>query len=197
MAKRVISRWEWRLFDGSFAAAAAKIRSYERGNRKSSDEVYVLSRLTENNVKLRDGLIEVKVRTAVNQYGLEQWMPAFRVTFPLYGQSLVRLFSFFGLSIPTLRRQCYEPASFLTELINSSRMLQQVRVTKEREIYVINQCIVEIVGVTFDGNPHATICVEHAEPERVDATVRQLGLDGGENTGYVAALKRASGMARV
>ena len=69
-----------------------------------------------------------------------------------------------------------------------------VDVHKERYIYTINMAIVEIADTTFNGKPSRTVCVEHADPELVMKTVRELGLEGCENINYLRAMKEAVGL---
>ena len=45
---------------------------------QESDEIYLLSSV-DDNVKIRDALMDVKVLREVNMDGLEQWVPDIRV----------------------------------------------------------------------------------------------------------------------
>ena len=50
---------------------------------QESDETYLLSPGTDAAVKIRAGLMDIKVLEHVNEAGLEQWRPAMKETFPL------------------------------------------------------------------------------------------------------------------
>ena len=72
--------------------------------------------------------------------------------------------------------------------------LVAVDVKKRRHGLTINGAIVEFAETEFNGIPLQTICVEHADPELVMATVRELGLDHLENINYIKAMKRIVGI---
>ncbi len=67
MAKPIVARWEWRTFGAGFEESEARIRMFEQGNFKESGEVYVLSRNSDENVKVRDDLLDIKSLQEVNE----------------------------------------------------------------------------------------------------------------------------------
>ena len=75
-------RWEWRSFGRGFGDAAARLGRYPASAAEESGEVYLIAPGAEN-VKIRDGLIDVKVLRQVTADGLEQWMPTLKAPFPL------------------------------------------------------------------------------------------------------------------
>ena len=83
MAKPIVARWEWRTFGAGFDEPEARIRNFEQGNFKESGEVYVLSRNSDENVKVRDDLLDIKSLQEVNADGLEQWFPVLKAGFPI------------------------------------------------------------------------------------------------------------------
>ena len=56
----IIPRWEWRTFGNEFGVAEEKIKAYEMGNFKKSEEKYILSRNSNDNTKIRDDLMDIK-----------------------------------------------------------------------------------------------------------------------------------------
>ena len=79
----IIPRWEWRTFGSSFGAAddaLAELASSD--DPKESDELYLLSP-DDGNVKVRDGLMDIKVLREVDPDGLERWEPVMKPAFPL------------------------------------------------------------------------------------------------------------------
>lgn len=189
MSKNITPRWEWRLFDNDVVAAVNHLQHFECSHYKYSEEMYLLSRIYDHIIKIREHLLEVKVRTAVNTFGLEQWRPVRKLSVPLDKSDLVKLFTYLGVPVVDSLRLPTDWASFLEFLVSRKRFVQQVKITKHRQFYVVNECIVELVKVDFNNQIHETICVEHSEPERVAATVCQLGLEQGVNKNYVIALK--------
>jgi len=68
----IIPRWEWRTFGASFGEADRRFKALEPGRAQESDEVYLLSRETDANVKIRDRLMDIKTLEQVSTEGLEQ-----------------------------------------------------------------------------------------------------------------------------
>ena len=79
----IVPRWEWRTFGSDFGAADAVFAALEPELIQESDETYLLSPGTDAAVKIRAGLMDIKVLEHVSEAGLEQWRPAMKETFPL------------------------------------------------------------------------------------------------------------------
>ena len=79
----IVPRWEWRAFGEHFGAAEDGFAALEPERIQESDEVYLLSRLVDENVKVRDDLLDVKELERVNRDGLEQWTPVLKASFPI------------------------------------------------------------------------------------------------------------------
>ena len=189
MLKSMIARWEWRTFGLDFNKLTAEIKRYPQGNRKTSDEVYILSQVKNNNIKIQGNRIDVKRLEATDQNYLEQWCPVMKEKFPMSASTVIELLQFLGISIVVVKRTQYSCTQFLEELIVPNKRLTVVHVKKDRFIYVVNQCIVELVDTEFDGRPFKTICIEHANPEYVLDTAKMLGLEGTKNVNYIMAMK--------
>ena len=78
----VAARWEWRTFGGQFGEAEARFAARSPERIQESDELYLLSLKSDASVKIRDGLIDVKLLERVNADGLEQWQPAIKAGLP-------------------------------------------------------------------------------------------------------------------
>ncbi len=192
MKEKIIPRWEWRTFGEDFGGAEEKIKKHERGNHKLSKEKYILSKKSNENTKIRDDLMDIKTLKEVNDESLEQWYPALKETFPLSKDKIkILLKDYFKVEVPKLGQDEYTFEEFLEKVVKSSDELKIVDVEKERFIYVINMAIVEIAEASFDGIKTRTICVEHADPDNVIKTVRELGLADYENINYIKAMKKA------
>ena len=191
----IIPRWEWRTFGQAFGESEEKIKQHGEKGFKKSEEKYILSKLSCENVKIRNDLIDIKSLKQVNSDKLEQWSPAMKEGFPIGKDKLEVLYKeFFKVSAPEFKRDVYTYEEFLDELIAESDQLCVVDVYKERHAYEINQATVEIAETKFNGVPMRTICVEHTDPANVMATVRELGLTGFENINYINAMKTAVGI---
>ena len=192
----IIPRWEWRTFGKDFGESEAKIKAHEMSNFKKSSEKYILTAKTsKENCKIRDDLMDIKSLQQVNADNLEQWYPTLKETFPMKKETIEKLFrDFFQVEVPEFERDEYTYEQYLEELVSPAKDLEIVDVYKERSIYVINEAIVEIAETKFNGVPNRTVCVEHADPENVMKTVRELGLEGLPNINYIRAMKQAVGM---
>lgn len=195
MAKPIVARWEWRTFGAGFDEPEARIRKFEQGNFKESGEVYVLSRNSDENVKVRDDLLDIKSLQEVNGDGLEQWFPVLKAGFPIAVEDLKGVFFYFKVPEPIFGRREYTFDQFLNEIVKPNQNLRLVQVKKKRYIYVINGAVTEIAETDFDGVALRTICVEHEDPDVVMKTVRELGMEDLPNINYIQAMKKTVGMA--
>ncbi|NCB16878.1 MAG: hypothetical protein EOM65_11975 [Synergistales bacterium] len=195
MAKPIVARWEWRTFGAGFDEPEARIRKFEQGNFKESGEVYVLSRNSDENVKVRDDLLDIKSLQEVNGDGLEQWFPVLKAGFPIAVEELKGVFFYFKVPEPIFGRKEYTFDQFLNEIVKPNQNLRLVQVKKKRYIYVINGAVTEIAETDFDGVALRTICVEHEDPDVVMKTVRELGMEDLPNINYIQAMKKTVGMA--
>ncbi len=195
MAKPIVARWEWRTFGAGFDEPEARIRKFEQGNFKESGEVYVLSKNSDENVKVRDDLLDIKSLQEVNGDGLEQWFPVLKAGFPIAVEDLKGVFFYFKVPEPIFGRREYTFDQFLNEIVKPNQNLRLVQVKKKRYIYVINGAVTEIAETDFDGVALRTICVEHEDPDVVMKTVRELGMEDLPNINYIQAMKKTVGMA--
>jgi len=194
----IIPRWEWRTFGQVFGEAEDNIKKHPAGGFKKSEEKYILSKQSNNNIKIRDDLADVKTQLNVNSDKLEQWTVAMKQSFPAPKDNLEILFrEYFKVPVPAFTKDTYTYTEFLDELVGTSDQLVIVEVLKERQAYEINGTTVEIAETKFNGVPMRTICVEHVDSELVISTVRELGAAGFENINYINAMKTAVGMAKV
>ena len=195
MAKPIDARWECRTFGAGFDEPEERLRTNEQGNFKESGEVYVLSKNSDENVKVRDDLLDIKSLQEVNADGLEQWFPVLKAGFPISVEDLKKVFGYFKAPEPIFGRKEYTFDQFLNEIVRPNQNLRLVQVKKKRYIYVINGAVTEIAETEFDGVALRTICVEHEDPEVVMKTVRELGMEDLPNINYIQAMKKTVGMA--
>jgi hypothetical protein len=188
------ARWEWRTFGDTFGSAETKINSFPTDKVRNSSELYILSKKSMDNTKIRDMLMDIKTLQQVNDDKLEQWYPILKAGFPLTLENLGDVFRAWKAKAPSFQRETYDYKEFLHDLVEPHPDLRIVSVEKERHGFMINGCIVEIANLKFDGKPVRTVAVEMEDPGQVMATVRELQLDGFENINYLKALKRFVGM---
>ncbi len=192
--EKIIPRWEYRVFAEDLGAIESNIRAHEVTRVKESAEDYIVCRTSGNNVKVRDGLLDIKQLENVGDDSLEQWMPVMKVGFPAPADDVARIFSAFDLVCPEMGRDEYTYDQFIEEIVGGSDELAVVKVTKNRNGFMIREVIVEVAEVTFDGKAFKTAAAEHIDPALVMEVARELGLDELPNVNYIKAMKKAVGM---
>jgi exopolyphosphatase/guanosine-5'-triphosphate,3'-diphosphate pyrophosphatase len=156
---------------------------------QQSDETYLLSQESDASVKVRDGLMDVKLLEAVDGNGLEQWRPVLKGEFPLTAADVQTVLDALGVSAPQLTRDAYTLEQLVDEVVGASPALAAVAVHKQRAHYDVNGCMAELSDVTAGKRSARTIAVEAEDPELVAATVRELGLADRPNVCMARGLK--------
>ncbi len=192
--QEIIPRWEWRTFTNDLGKAGENLRKHGEEKTRESSEIYILSEVSMDNTKVRDGLMDIKTLQQVNEDRLEQWLPIMKGKFPLPGAEIEKVFRCFRVAPPKLNKAEYTFEQYLDELIRPSQLLRAVDVFKKRTGFTINKCIVEIAEVRVDGKWITTAAVEMEDPALVITTVRELGLDAFPNINYLRGLKNLIGM---
>jgi len=190
----IIPRWEWRTFGERFGTAEARLTALVPDGVQDSEEVYLLSPASQANVKVRDALMDIKVLEQVNADGLEQWKPVMKSAFPLSAQDAAKVFSALAVAPPTPTRSAWSRRELEAELARAPRHVRLVCVHKRRTRYDVDGCMAEVTDLVADGKTVRTMAVEHADPARVIAAVRHLGLAGVPNESYPHGLRTLLGM---
>jgi len=190
---KIIPRWEWRTFGNDFGSAEASIKAHECTREVESSEVYILSRKSGENIKIRDTLMDVKVLREVNSDTLEQWFPIMKATFPIAKDDLETVFSAAGLQADLTDVEVVDFNTFIAKYVDSNPDLKSVGVFKKRYGYMIEGATVELAELTIIGQPIRTVAVEDADPALVTRLVKELGLDHFENISYIKAMRRMVG----
>lgn len=185
------SRWEFRAFGADFGRAEHRIRSHENLLRRESSETYIVCTRSPHNVKIRDGLLELKVLDEVGPHHLERWSPGLISGFPLSREDCRSMLDVLHAADVELTADRYSLEQLLRGVVQPAPRLHTVRVTKVRETFVIDACTVEIVAVTFEGEPLRSLAVEHEDPEALWSAVQDLEMGHLENVNYVEAMKRS------
>ncbi len=189
-------RFEFRTFASSFGIVEEKMRKLSKvGQIRESSEIYIMSAgNNENNTKIRDGLMDIKVFVQKKK-GLEQWNPRMKSAFPM-NRSILKeeVFPAFGVSSPDFKRDEYTLERFLNEIIYTHNDLKAVNVYKRRFSFTINNCIAEIGDVFINGALIRTVNLESVEIEDILRGKEMISLTDYENINYLIAIKRVIGM---
>ena len=184
----IIPRWEWRSFGNRFGGAEDEFEGLEPKDIQESEETYLLNE-TGGNIKIRNGLLEIKVLQSVNPAGLEQWIPVMKEGFPLSAALVAEIFKAMNARQPRLDRAEYNLEQFLQELIEPHADVRRVDVYKRRVRYVVGGCMSEVTEVLVGGKSTRTIAVEAENAQAVVDAVRSLGLSEYINISYPKGLK--------
>jgi exopolyphosphatase / guanosine-5'-triphosphate,3'-diphosphate pyrophosphatase len=185
----ISARWEWRTFGPGALVAERRWRDVEPTAEQVSDEVYLLSDGGET-VKYRDELMDVKQLLETDAFGLQQWTPVMKASFPIGHADLERVYGALNVPLPPLARERYTFDEFRAELTGPGRGIRAVDVHKRRVRYRPDGCSAEVTDVRADGIAGSTVAVEGEDGAAVIGVVRALGLDDYLNTAYPAGLAR-------
>jgi len=189
-------RFEFRSFAQNFGAVVTRMRRLSRLEQiRESSEIYIMSAgNNENNTKIRDGKMDIKV-FVTSRDGLEQWNPRMKGEFPLAANVLRdEVFPAFGVEPPAFERNEYTLEQYLEEIIKPHPGLQAVQVFKRRFAFTVNGCITESAQLLINGAAVESVAVESVDTEAILEAKKMLGLEVYENVNYLMAIKRIIGM---
>lgn len=161
--------------------------------RKMPKETYFLSVHTnEANVKVRDGLLDIKTKVGETPEGYEIFQPRGKFQFPVKKADLATILSHLKATM-NLTQESYTIDEFI-EMARKHPDLTPVAVEKLRFGFTIDGIICEYAQVWFNGAMIESACVESENYAGMKVVVENLGLSGMSNTNYLKAAKRVVGM---
>lgn len=159
-------------------------------------ETYVLSRVSSHaNVKIRDSVLDIKVRIGDTFEGYQIFEPAGKWPFPLTAAHLAAVEGFLGVSIAGPEPPEMPFDEFMRR-VRAHPQLAAVTVEKERFGFSLDGTICEYARVYFNGALVESACVESAQYEAITSVVQALGLAHLPNTNYIDAASRIVGILR-
>lgn len=189
-------RFEFRTFARNLGNIERNMRALAPLEKiRESSEIYIMSAgNNENNTKVRDKLMDIKVFVQELQ-GLEQWNPRMKGEFPMATQMIrEEVFPAFGVTVPDFKRDIYTLEEYISEIIKPHSDLAAVHVFKRRYAFTINECIAEIGDVFINGARVVTANLESVDVEAILEGMKMTGLDQYENINYLRAIKSVIGM---
>ena len=161
--------------------------------RKMPEETYFLSLHTDTvNVKVRDGLLDIKTKTGETPEGYEIFQPRGKFQFPVQREELATILQHLQVNM-ALDKESYTLEEF-TNMARASSDLVPVKVEKMRYGFSVNGIISEYAQVWFNGAMVETACCESEDYAGIKAAVAALGLDELPNTNYLKAARQVVGM---
>jgi exopolyphosphatase/guanosine-5'-triphosphate,3'-diphosphate pyrophosphatase len=183
----IIPRWEWRTFGKRFGVAESRFAELTQTGLQESDELYLLGGSGEN-VKIRDGLVDIKVLREVDAQGLERWEPVMKKGFPLPRSDVTTVFDSLKVTVPELKREAYTLEQFLDEVVKPSGVLRPVEVHKRRVRYRVSGCTAEVTDIIAGERATRTIAIESENASAVVSAIASVGLGAYLNTSYPRGL---------
>ena len=196
-AAKIIPRAEFRAF-GQNLIEGVKAKMWNGKTvlfqaRKMPVETYFLSRHTnEANVKVRDGLLDIKTKTGETPDGYEIFQPRGKFQFPVKRDDLATILSHLKAEM-TLDQDTYTIDTFI-EMARLHPDLVPVTVEKMRYGFTIDGIICEYAQVYFNGAMVESACVESENYVAMRGVIEGLGLAALPNVNYLKAAKKVVGM---
>lgn len=196
-AAKIVPRAEFRVFDqGVIEHVQQRIwngKTVLFAARRMPMETYFLSVHTnEANVKVREGLLDIKTKVGETPEGYEIFQPRGKFQFPVKRADLAEIISHLKVEMK-LDADSYT----IDEFIAMSRKhpeLAPVTVEKMRYGFTIDGIICEYAQVWFNGALIETACAESENYAGMKQVVEELGLADRPNTNYLRAAKKVVGM---
>ncbi|KAA3654355.1 MAG: hypothetical protein DWQ10_17865 [Calditrichaeota bacterium] len=189
-------RFEFRAFAQNFGIVEEKMRQLSKVELiRESLETYIVSAgNNENNTKIRDNKMDIKVYVQTLK-GLEQWNPRMKGVFPMTTEMIrTEVFPAFSVKEPEFKREEYTLQQYLDEIIKPHPDLAAVNVFKRRFAFTISECIAEIGEVFINGAKIITANLESVDIEAILEAKKMVELESYENVNYLLAIKRVIGM---
>jgi exopolyphosphatase/guanosine-5'-triphosphate,3'-diphosphate pyrophosphatase len=191
---QIVPRWEWRTFGQDFGAAEKQFGILTAENIQTSEEIYFVAAGTDANVKVRDQLVDIKVLEEVDANGLERWRPVLKAPFPVAGSVVAQVRAALGLPADPAQTEDLTLDRLTSELAPPGGPVHVIHVHKTRSRYRVDKSAAEMTDVVANGREIRTVAIEDADPAKVIAAVRAMGLAGYKNTSYPRGLRELIGL---
>ena len=196
-AAKIVPRAEFRVF-GKDIIEAVKAKMWNGKTvlfqaRKMPAETYFLSANTnEANVKVRDGLLDIKTKTGETPEGYEIFQPRGKFQFPVKRDDLSTILSHLKVEMP-LTEESYGIDAFI-DVARKHPELVPVSVEKMRYGFTVDGIICEYAQVWFNGAMLESACAESENYADMKQVVEGLGIAELPNTNYLKAAKQVVGL---
>ena len=196
-AAKLVPRAEYRVFGQDVIELVSKkmwdAAAVLHKARRMPAETYFLSVHTnEANVKVRDGLLDIKTKTGETPEGYEIFQPRGKFQFPVSSADLATILSHLKVTI-ALDKPSYTIEEFI-EMARKHPELTPVSVEKMRYGFMVDGIICEYAQVWFNGALIESACCESENYAGMKKAVEALGLTGRPNVNYLKAAKKVVGL---
>lgn len=183
-------RYEYRVWAADLTEL--EIRLVERCEPlgvRASQEIYLVFRRPDLNVKIRSGVLDIKQLVGMEQ-GFQLWTPTLKEAFPLPLSAAAEILADLAQSDPLCGGD--EPVVLDRFLALAEEVgVVAVTVAKTRHGYWHDGCILEFAEVVIDGSSLHTVAVESDDLDAAVDLATQLGVDDLPNQSYQTAIRHA------
>ena len=196
-AAKIVPRAEFRVF-GQGVIETVRAHMYNGKTilfqaRRMPAETYFLSANTNDaNVKVRDGLLDIKMKVGETPDGYEIFQPRGKFQFPVGKSDLAAILSHLKADMD-LDRETYAIDQFI-EMARGHPDLVPVTVEKMRYGFTVDGIICEYARIWMNGAMVESACCESENYGGLRKAAEALGIAGMPNTNYLKAAKRVVGM---
>jgi hypothetical protein len=196
-AAKIVPRAEFRVF-GQGVIDTVRAHMYNGKTvlfqaRRMPPETYFISANTNDaNVKVRDGLLDIKTKVGETPEGYEIFQPRGKFKFPVSRADLATILSHLKAEMP-LDRDSYSIETFIG-MARAHPALRVVTVEKMRYGFTVDGIICEYAQVWFNGALVETACAESENYAGMKQVIEGLGISQLPNTNYLRAAKRVVGL---
>jgi hypothetical protein len=196
-AAKIVPRAEFRVF-GQGVIDIVKERMWNGKTvlfqaRRMPAETYFLSVNTnDSNVKVRDGLLDIKTKVGETPEGYEIFQPRGKFKFPVNREDLATILSHLKVNA-ALDQESYTIEAFI-EMARKHPELCPVTVEKMRYGFTIDGIICEYAQVWFNGAMVESACAESENYAGMKQVIEGLGIADMPNTNYLKAAKQVVGL---
>lgn len=186
--------FEFRAFAQNFGIVETKIRKlFELKSIEESEEIYIVSDFAnQENVKIRDGRIEIKELVS-EEKRFEKWKPGYSAEFPVIKKTAFEKLNK-ALSVNLTSEKNKLNLEEMLEAFNSNNEIKLAKVFKRRFKFSGKDCYAEYVDVFVNGALIKSVSLESENLIAAVGQLKNLFLNDYENVNYVLAIKRILGM---
>ena len=196
-AAKIVPRAEFRVFGQGILDDVINRTMWKAHAKlfkiRTSTETYFLSAKTnEANVKVRDGLLDIKTKVSETEEGYEIFQPRGKFQFPVGKQEVATILENMLVKVE-LTKDTYTIEDFFA-IVNAHPDLAAVTIEKKRYGFSVDDIICEYGEILFNGAKLETVCCESEDYTGMKKAIEALEINKYENINYLRAAKRTIGM---
>lgn len=196
-AAKIVPRAEFRVFGQGILDDVINRTMWKAHAKlfkiRTSTETYFLSAKTnEANVKVRDGLLDIKTKVSETEDGYEIFQPRGKFQFPVGKQEVATILENMLVKVE-LTKETYTIEDFFA-IVEAHPDLAAVTIEKKRYGFSVDDIICEYGEILFNGAKLETVCCESEDYTGMKKAIEALEINKYENINYLRAAKRTIGM---